>query len=545
MKKELITLIALGASVWGLSSCESPEEKAKRLAVEELMTLNIAAPQYDAQLVAEAAKGSVKRMQLLLTAGADVNTPDGEGKTALMAAIQSRNPEAVKLLLEAGANLHAKNSSGETALHVAAAGGYGNIVSKLLEKGADVAGTDNQGRTALFFAIQQGHYDTAEQLISANAAKDIVDVNGNNLLMSAAESSNLKLIQLMLNQGLDVNAENNNGETAFHYALNNDDAVKLLLEAGADINKADKQGYTPLMKAVSLCRPEVVKLLLNSKADTAHKSTNGDPIIALAAESGNAEIVQMLIDAGVDTSASFKRNGNSVNALTCAKSDEIRNLLKQTGMVEVISTDKAVALLHRYDIFDCTSEEKVKLSKEFLYEYQLYKDGRKQIKDFDYINYIYRLWEYTDKFLPLECVVAFLEAGAPAESALCYASLYDHASIFKQALAKPGIDVNAETCGVLFGTPLKAAVSEGRTEYVKLLLSAPGIDVNKRGDKGTPLYIAARFNEVEIVKLLLATPGIDINKHKDSFSAETPLGIATEEGNTEVIKLLKAAGAEK
>ena len=110
MKKDFITLIVMGSAMLLLPACESPEEKAKRLAVEELTSLNITAPQYDAQLVAESAKGSVKRMQLLLTVGADANSPNAEGKTALIAAIQSRNPEAVKLLLEVGANIHAKNA---------------------------------------------------------------------------------------------------------------------------------------------------------------------------------------------------------------------------------------------------------------------------------------------------------------------------------------------------------------------------------------------------------------------------------------------------
>ncbi len=118
MKKELITILALGVTTLGLSSCESPEEKAKRLAREELAALNIAATQYDALLPEEAAKGSVKRMQMLITAGADVNIRPENGTTPLCAAITSNNPNAVKLLLDMGANISLPDAQGRTEVRV-------------------------------------------------------------------------------------------------------------------------------------------------------------------------------------------------------------------------------------------------------------------------------------------------------------------------------------------------------------------------------------------------------------------------------------------
>ena len=111
--------------------------------------------------------------------------------------------------------------------------------------------------------------------------------------------------------------------------------------------------------------------------------------------------------------------------------------------------------------------------------------------------------------------------------------------LVKLLLAAPGIDVNiAKKKG---HTPLSLAASMGMADIVKLLLAAPGIDVNKqeRTDNRTPLAIAAEKGYTEIVKLLLAAPEIDVNNSHAPFLA--PLTGAAEEGHTEIVKLLLAA----
>ena len=85
------------------------------------------------------------------------------------------------------------------------------------------------------------------------------------------------------------------------------------------------------------------------------------------------------------------------------------------------------------------------------------------------------------------------------------------------------------------GTPLCMAAERGYTEYVKLMLAAPGINVNKKDSNGrTPLSMAAGRGHAECVQLLLAVPGINVNK-------ENPLSSASSGGHTECVRLLLAA----
>jgi len=57
--------------------------------------------------------------KMLIKNGADVDTQDYDGWTALMKAVYAENTEMVKTLIANGANIHSKNIGGLTALNIA------------------------------------------------------------------------------------------------------------------------------------------------------------------------------------------------------------------------------------------------------------------------------------------------------------------------------------------------------------------------------------------------------------------------------------------
>jgi len=89
---------------------------------------------------------------ILLDAGADVNTVDREGETALMKASAHGGKETVKVLVEHHADLNRKDVKGRTALMHAAAGHRSDAIPLLLENGADPNVRDNEGQSALDLA---------------------------------------------------------------------------------------------------------------------------------------------------------------------------------------------------------------------------------------------------------------------------------------------------------------------------------------------------------------------------------------------------------
>jgi len=109
-----------------------------------------------------------------------------------------------------------------------------------------------------------------------------------------------------------------------------------------------------------------------------------------------------------------------------------------------------------------------------------------------------------------------------------------------EELIKSGYDLTQKIN--LFGeTPLVYAATTGAAECLKLLLTIPGIKINKREklypfDSCTPLYVAARKGHTECIKVLLAQKGINVNKR--SSRGDTPLHIAAAYGHTACVQLL-------
>jgi ankyrin repeat protein len=126
-----------------------------------------------AALIATALNGNAERIKLLLTVGANVESPACEGPTCvkpLVAAALGGHPEAVNLLLERGADVNGKSKEGQTALIVAAYEGYADTVTLLLARGAD-PNAKWDGYTALEFARQRKHQKVVEILVKVTSPK--------------------------------------------------------------------------------------------------------------------------------------------------------------------------------------------------------------------------------------------------------------------------------------------------------------------------------------------------------------------------------------
>jgi ankyrin repeat protein len=151
----------------------------------------------------------------------------------------------MKLLLERHANPNAKLKSatlyrahtpgeptlgdGSTPLMRAAKNGDAAAMRLLLHYGADPSLAQRNHTTALMMAAGLGRG-------LGVFAKDY-----------ATEAQMIEGLKVLLAQHVDVNATNDAGQTALHFAaLSSDATVKILAENGARLDIKDKQGRTPL-----------------------------------------------------------------------------------------------------------------------------------------------------------------------------------------------------------------------------------------------------------------------------------------------------------
>ena len=152
----------------------------------------------------------------------------------------------VKKLLADGADINSADLKGRTALIEAAWGGYTDIVKLLVESGADIDCADSSGFTPLMRAVEDEHVAVVTCLLQKGANVNTRgNVRGSTPLMLAAENGSVKLIELLLKHGAKINALDQFEETALAraYRMEQLGAVNLLESKGAT-RKPDRNHYT-------------------------------------------------------------------------------------------------------------------------------------------------------------------------------------------------------------------------------------------------------------------------------------------------------------
>lgn len=150
----------------------------------------------------------------VLNKGADVNSTQAGGWTALMVAAQMGEDQCARALIEMGADLHLINSEGETALMVATAARSSKVARALVAAGASVNNADVYGWTALMLSAQGGQETVLCALLDSGAFVNQQCTDGHTALMLAAKGKSYACVKKLLERGADVNCSDIYGCTA-------------------------------------------------------------------------------------------------------------------------------------------------------------------------------------------------------------------------------------------------------------------------------------------------------------------------------------------
>lgn len=241
--------------------------------------------------VIEAARnGDRTALRTLIEKKADVNQTDADGATALHWAAYHDDLESVDLLITAGANVNAANDLGATPLWNASTNGV-PVAKRLLEAGANPNLALIAGETPLMAAARAGQAAVVELLLAKGANADARGPRGQTALMWAASERHPDAVTALLAGGADVHARSNEWhemmavpphglpqynriiphgrDTALLFAARVGDleSAKLLAGAGANVNDADAWGVSATMMAAHAGFTDLVAWLLERGAD--------------------------------------------------------------------------------------------------------------------------------------------------------------------------------------------------------------------------------------------------------------------------------------
>jgi len=190
----------------------------------------------DRQLLGAARSGNAAKIDLLLEAGADVETRDDHQRTALLVAVTHDRVEAARALVAAGADPDALDDRHDTPWLVTGVTGSVEMARVVLDAGPDLTIRNRFGGLSHIPASERGHADYVDFVLDhTGIAIDHVNDLGWTALLEA----------VILGRG-----------TEPWQCI-----VESLVEHGADVSIADRDGVTPLQHARRLGHAEIADLL--------------------------------------------------------------------------------------------------------------------------------------------------------------------------------------------------------------------------------------------------------------------------------------------
>ncbi|XP_037818238.1 protein phosphatase 1 regulatory subunit 12A isoform X4 [Lucilia sericata] len=266
--------------------------------------------------------GDKEEVLKMLEQGADINTANVDGLTALHQACIDDNLEMVEFLVEQGADINRQDNEGWTPLHATASCGFVSIARYLVEHGADVAAVNSDGDLAVDLAVDIQHLPmidfmqkmVSEQQIDCAKARQAEEQQ----MLSDAK-------KWLRSDASEVDRPHpKTGATALHVAAAKGytKVLSLLLAGRANVDAKDNDGWTPLHAAAHWGQKESAEMLLDAMADMDVTNYAGQTCIDVA----DRKMVKFLEEYRASNKRMKRRPSSQISRI----SDTIENHIDKT-----------------------------------------------------------------------------------------------------------------------------------------------------------------------------------------------------------------------
>jgi ankyrin repeat protein len=340
-------------------------------------------------------------------------------------------------------------------------------------------------------------------------------------LHEAARSGRTNTAELLLKNGSDVNARNEEGETPLHIAAKwggHVDVSRLLIVYKADVNATDKDGKTPLWSAAAAGYTNLIELLLQNGANV---NVGISPLLG-AIMNNRYEVVPLLLAHGASPTASDLNGDDALDRAALQGSPALAELLlpyfKDTNSTRYLS--KAFSAAFKYghmDVAISISVSALRFESNSIHQAAFSGDADNvsaaissqpellNAKDFLGLTPLHRAAQ-AGKDVVIKLLMSqgtAVDSTDQSDSTPLHWAVFSGQSNVVGTLIANRANLNAMNGGEM--TPLDLAIQQGFLSISKMLLEA-GSDPNIAAKHGaTALSIAVAAGNVEAVKLLLAS----------------------------------------
>ena len=262
-------------------------------------------------LMAAAEYGFVEIATFFISNGVDVNQLTAQRQNALHKAAQYGHTDIARMLHDHGCNMKQFDFEGHMPPHLAALNNHAEFIKFFVEETTyDVESFRNsKGGSILNDASYSGSLDVVKYLMTVPEGRDLIhafDNVGLGPMHLVCLNGNIKVLEILMENGGDVNVKSDNGFTPLVFSVNNGfkSLAKALVENGADINLVTNGGSTAFIHACQSGMYDMVEYMLEKGADVTQTDSLGRTPLQLAImEHVSTELCLLLLKNHADPSA--------------------------------------------------------------------------------------------------------------------------------------------------------------------------------------------------------------------------------------------------
>ncbi|XP_059808391.1 E3 ubiquitin-protein ligase MIB2 isoform X2 [Hypanus sabinus] len=266
--------------------------------------------------------------RLLLSKGANVNLLNGSTCSSLHIAVNKGFTDVVRALCEYNCNVNLQDSYGDTPLHDGIAKDYRDIVTILTEvPNIDFTHQNNRGFNLLHHAALKGNKLATEQILAR--ARQLVDVkkeDGFAALHLAALNNHKDVAEVLIKEGrCEINIRNNRNQTPLQLSVTQGHTgiIQLLVAEGCNVNAEDEDGDTALH--VALGRQQLANRLAARESDTSSLLANlqASGLLGSTDLTVGTAIACFLAQEGADTNYTNHKGKTPLDLITDSRTIQI------------------------------------------------------------------------------------------------------------------------------------------------------------------------------------------------------------------------------
>jgi len=291
-------------------------------------------------------KGNIDLVTYLIKNGAKTDITDDKGNTVInfAAGAGQQNTEVYDVLIKSNPDvLQQTNPNGANALLLAAPNDTDfKLISYFESQGLSIKSTDNEGNGIFNYVATKGQIKMLNSLLEKGLKGTdqafIMAANG-----ARGTSNGIEVYKYLESVGLNPDVTDTEGVSPLHIvaAKNKDiNIVKFFINKGLDVNATDTKGNTAFMNAAANNTLKVVDFLQGFVKTKNITNKKGQSALTLAISNNSADVVAFLIKEGYKTTIIDQKGNNIayylVDSYSARNKDEF---IKKLEVLEMNNVD--------------------------------------------------------------------------------------------------------------------------------------------------------------------------------------------------------------